>query len=320
MTIFVTGGAGFIGSHLSDYLFEHTSEKLILLDDFSTGREANVSQLLENERVELIHGDIRDEETVEDHVARASTVYHLAAAVGVERVVDDPLKSLRINVDGSGNVIDAAARHGVPTFVASSSEVYGKSPSVPFAETDDRLLGPTTSSRWGYATAKSLDEFLALAHHEESDFPVVIGRFFNIVGPRQSDKYGMVIPKLVGQAINSKPLTVYGDGTQTRSFTHVTDAVETMCQLMESSKSKGEIFNIGASQSVTINELADRIIELTNSESSIEHIPYEEAYGPDFEEPQQRQPDTTKLHSVLGWTPDADIDRIITDVVSDLTE
>ena len=316
MTVLITGGAGFIGSHLVDHFLRETTEQLIVLDDFSTGTATNLSHVDTN-RVELREGDIRDTETVNQAVKDAHEVYHLAAAVGVKNIVDNPLSSLKTNLDGTENVLHAAARDGTPTFIASSSEVYGKSRAVPFSEDDDRTYGPTTSPRWSYATAKAADEFLALGYQAEHDLPVVVGRYFNIVGPRQSGQYGMVIPTFVEQALAGEDLTVYSDGTQTRSFTHVEDAVEITASLLGTATAYGEVYNIGAPNPTSINDLATRVIELTGSESNITHIPLGEVYGEDFEEPDEREPDVSKLKQTLGWVPDTDLDRILQDVIAE---
>ncbi|WP_115864067.1 GDP-mannose 4,6-dehydratase [Halorussus litoreus] len=318
MTILVTGGSGFIGSHLVDHLLSETNESVIVLDDLSTGTADNLAHL-DTDRLEMRDGDVRNAETVADAVIDAGTVYHLAAAVGVENVVENPLASLQTNFKGTENVLEAAAEDGTPVFLASSSEVYGKSEDVPFSETDDAVYGPTTAPRWGYATAKATDEFLALAYHEKHDLPVVVGRYFNIVGPRQTGQYGMVIPTFVDQALAGEDLTVYGDGTQTRSFTHVGDAVEITHELLGNEDAHGEVFNVGAPNPTSINDLAKRVIELTDSDSEIAHVPFEEAYSEDFEEPDQREPDVTKLRNTLGWAPEADLDRILTDVIDERT-
>ncbi|QSG01713.1 GDP-mannose 4,6-dehydratase [Natranaeroarchaeum sulfidigenes] len=314
MTTLLTGGAGFIGSHLIEHILEHSEEQVLVLDDCSTGRTQN---LPESKRVELVNGDVRDQSLVTEHVQRSNYVYHLAAAVGVEKIVDHPLDSLKTNLTGTENVLEAAAEQNVPTFIASSSEVYGKSTAVPFSESDNRVLGPTTSPRWSYASAKAVDEAYGLAYHEEHNFPVVVGRYFNIVGPRQSGQYGMVIPTFVEQALTNEPLTVYGDGTQTRSFTHVEEAVRATYELLRTPTAQGDVYNIGAPQPTSINDLAERVVELTDSDSEIEHIPYEVAYDEDFEEPQQREPDVTLLEETIGWKPETELDRILKDVIAE---
>ena len=317
MRTLVTGGAGFIGSHLTDFLLAETQSEIALFDDFSTGSRENVEHCADHERVEIRDGDVRDPATVKEAVEDADAVYHLAAAVGVKRIVENPLDSLRTNLRGTENVLEAAADDRTPVFVASSSEVYGKSEALPFSESDDRVLGSTDTARWGYATAKAADEFFALAYHEERDLPVVVARFFNTVGPRQTGQYGMVIPTFVEQALAGKPLTVYGDGTQTRCFTHVEDAVAAIYELMNGMDAHGEVFNVGASEPTSINDLARRVIALADSSSEIIHVPFEEVYGPDFEEPDRREPDITKLEETLGWAPNGDLDRILRDVVEE---
>jgi len=317
MEVLVTGGSGFIGSHLAEHVLAATDADVRLVDDFSTGDRENVAALADDDRVVLESTDVRDEAAVREAVSRADAVYHLAAAVGVELVVDDPLRSLRTNVRGTEHVLDAAAEDGTPVFVASSSEVYGKSEAVPFGEEDDRVLGPTTVPRWGYANAKALDECYALAHHAENDLPVVVGRFFNTVGPRQIGDYGMVVPTFVEQALRGDPITVYGDGTQTRSFAHVADAVRVVHDLMTTPEATGRVFNVGSANPVSVNELAERVREVTGSDSRVEHVPFETAYGDDFEEPQDRAPDVSRLRETIGWTPDGDLDRILEDVVAE---
>lgn len=314
MTTLVTGGGGFIGSHLVDYLLANTSETIRILDDFSTGSQANLSHI-ETDRVSVVHGDIRDKDAVERAAEGTQAIFHLAAAVGVQNVVDNPLESLEINLRGTEHVLDVADDEGIPTFIASSSEVYGKSDQIPFSEDGDRVLGSTTVPRWGYASAKAVDEFLGLAHHEERDLPVVVGRYFNIVGPRQTGEYGMVIPRFIEQARSGEQLTVYGDGTQQRSFTHVSDAVEATYELLQTEEAHGEVYNIGSTTPTRINDLAETIIEATGSDSTATHVPFEEVYGEDFEEPERREPDVSKLRNTLGWAPDTGLDTIINDIL-----
>lgn len=316
MTILVTGGGGFIGSHLVDHLLAETSTEIRILDDFSTGDQSNITHI-DFDRVDVIDGDVRNSETVSDAATGADTIYHLAAAVGVEKVVDEPLDSLQTNLKGTENVLEAALAEDASVFIASSSEVYGKSESLPFSEDGDRVLGPVDVPRWGYASAKAVDEFLGLAYHDQHGLPVTVGRYFNIVGPRQVGEYGMVIPTFVEQALANEPLTVYGDGTQQRSFTHVADAVQATHELLEAGEADGEIFNIGAPDPTTINDLAERVIEHTDSASEITHVSFAEAYGEDFEEPDRREPDVTKLRETLGWAPETDLDRILEDVIAE---
>lgn len=319
MSVLITGGAGFIGSHLVDHLLAETDDRVVVLDDFSTGSASNLSHL-DTDRVETVDGDVRDGSLVTDLVAESDSVYHLAAAVGVKTIVENPLDSLRTNLKGTENVLEAATADATPTFIASSSEVYGKSESVPFAEDDDRVYGPTTAPRWGYATAKAADEFLALGHHAEHGLPVVVGRYFNIVGPRQTGQYGMVIPTFVEQALAGNDLTVYGDGTQTRSFTHVAEAVSITHELLTTPEAHGEVFNVGTPDPTSINDLAASVIELTGSDSGITHVPFAEAYSEDFEEPDEREPDVSKLRNVLGRTPTVELDRILRDVIDERTD
>ena len=316
MDVLITGGAGFIGSHLADHLLERTEDRIVVLDDFSTGSAANLAHV-DSDRLVSVDGDVRDSDLVADLIAGVDAVYHLAAAVGVQRIVDDPLSSMRTNLHGTETVLEAAAADGTPTFVASSSEVYGKSDAVPFEEDDDRVYGPVTSPRWSYATAKAADEFLALGYHAEHDLPVIVGRYFNIVGPRQTGQYGMVIPTFVEQALTGEDLTVYGDGTQTRSFTHVVDAVAVTHELLTTPEAHGEVFNIGAPNPVSINELAERVCDLIDTDSEITHVPFEVAYDENFEEPDRREPDVNKLRATLGEAPETDLDRILRDVIAE---
>jgi UDP-glucose 4-epimerase len=320
MSVLVTGGGGFVGSHLVEYYLNNTSRDVRVLDNFATGRRSNLSNFRDNKRLSIKDGDIRDEELVTNLVGEATRVYHLAASVGVKRVLDEPIEALETNLRGTENVLRAAADDGTETFIASSSEVYGKSPSVPFAEDDDCVVGPTTAPRWGYATAKAADEFLALAYQDEFGLPVVVGRLFNVVGPRQVGEYGMVIPRFVQQALNGEPLTVYGDGTQMRSFTHVRDAVTMLHRLMETEQAYGEVINVGTPNPVTIQELAETVIELVNSTASITHVPFEEAYDEDFEEPSERRPDLTKLQSLLDDIPQRGLEAILADVIAEKRE
>lgn len=311
MGVLVTGGAGFVGSHLTEHLLERTDEEVVVLDDFSTGARQNVSRLADRSRVTVVEGDVCDEETVADAVEDADEVYHLAAAVGVQKVVDDPIDAVERNYQGTKTVLEAVADRGVPTFFASTSEVYGKAETGAFREDDDRVIGPTTVPRWTYASSKALDESLALTYADEHDFPVVVGRLFNVVGPRQTGEYGMVVPRFVEQALRGDPLTVYGDGTQVRSFSDVEDVVEILYDLLHEPAAHGEVVNVGSTNPITINELARRVVELTDSDSEITHVPFEEAYGPDFEETDHRAADVSKLERLVGTVPRGDVERII---------
>ncbi|QCC46952.1 GDP-mannose 4,6-dehydratase [Halobellus limi] len=315
MRVLITGGSGFIGSHLVDHLIDTTDADIIVLDDFSTGKRSNIEHI-KSDRLTVREGDIRDESTVRDVVEGADAIYHLAAAVGVKKIIDDPLDSLRTNLSGTENVLKAAENDKTPTFIASSSEVYGKTKDVPFDEEEDRVLGPTASLRWSYATAKAADESMAFGYYREYDLPVVVARFFNIVGPRQTGQYGMVIPTFIDQALSGEPLTVYGDGTQTRSFTHVRDAVSIVYELLQTEEAYGDVYNIGTPEPISINELARRVIEITGSDSEITHIPFEQAYKKDFEEPLHREPDVTKLKKTIGRIPETDLNGILTDIIN----
>jgi UDP-glucose 4-epimerase len=316
MTVLVTGGGGFIGSHLVDHFLEETTDDIRVLDDFSTGKRANLAHI-DDDRLTIVHGDVRDAETVREVAKGADEIYHLAAAVGVQKVVDEPLDSLRTNLQGTEHVLDAALAEDAATYIASSSEVYGKSDSYPFTERDNRVIGPSDVPRWGYATAKAVDEFLGLAYHDEHDLPVVVGRYFNIVGPRQVGEYGMVVPTFVEQALAEDPLTVYDDGTQRRSFTHVADAVRATYELVHTPAAHGEVFNVGSPDPTAINHLAERVLEHTGTDAPIIHVPLEEVYGEDFEEPECRDADVSKLRETLGWAPEMDLDRILEDVVAE---
>lgn len=316
MRILITGGAGFIGSHLVDYIRSTSQADIIIVDNLSTGRKQNISDDIKKS-IQLIDDDIQNTDLIHDVVESVDLVFHLAAAVGVKHIVENPLGSLKTNIIGTENILDATAQTCTPTFLASSSEVYGKSTDVPFTETDDRIIGSTDTPRWGYASAKATDEFLALAYYQELNLPVIIGRFFNIVGPRQTGRYGMVVPRFVNQALANEPITVYGDGTQTRSFTHVQDAVEIVYELMKTEGTMGEVYNIGTPDPITINELAQKIITLTNSTSEIQYIPFEEVYGPNFDEPKHRAPDVSKLKNTLNYAPETDLDQIIRDVIAE---
>jgi UDP-glucose 4-epimerase len=312
-TVLVTGGAGFIGSHLTEALLDRGA-RVIALDDLSTGRAANLDAADRN-GCELVVGSVLDAGLVQRLVARADTVVHLAAAVGVELVLARRLDALRTNVFGSANVLEAAARHGASVMIASTSEVYGKSSACPLPETSDLVVGPPSVTRWSYALAKAVDEVLAHAFHEELGVPTVVVRLFNTVGRRQSPAFGMVVPRLVRQALGGQALTVYGDGTQTRCFCHVDDSVEALLRLLDEPLATGETFNIGSTEEISIGALARRIVERTGSSSLIELVPYAEAYGKGFDDMRRRVPDTSKIAGCTGWRPRRRLDDILTDVI-----
>jgi UDP-glucose 4-epimerase len=313
----VTGGAGFIGSHLSDLLIAH-GDTVDVLDDVSTGRLENVVGLEGNPEFTCTVGSVDDEELVAALVAKADVVVHLAAAVGVRLIVEQPVKAIETNVHCTEVVLAQADAHGKPVLIASTSEVYGKSDALPFREDGDLQMGATSKARWAYACSKAIDEFLALAYWRERSLPVTVVRLFNTVGPRQTGLYGMVVPRLVGQALAGDPLTVYGDGQQTRCFCHVADVVQALHGLLRDPRAWGGVFNVGSRAEVSILELARRVIAVTESDSEIALIPYEEAYAAGFEDMYRRVPDITKVSELIGWSPARSLDDIIRDVVADL--
>ncbi len=320
MRALITGGAGFIGSHLAEALLARGQE-VVVLDDLSTGSLQNILHLMRRPGFEFVLGSIMDEEVVDRVVRGADVVYHLGAAVGVRLVFEQPVRTIETNVKGTTHILDACLRHGRKVFVASTSEVYGKdvrNGTGRFCEDDDITIG--TSIRWCYATSKALDEFLARAYWQEKGLPVVIGRYFNTVGPRQSPAYGMVLPRFVEQALRGQPITVYGDGTQVRSFTWVGDAVEATVRLMETPAAEGRVFNVGSEEAVTIRELAERVRRLAGSTSEIVHIPYEEAYGRGFEDIHYRVPDITRLRRTVGYVPTLSLDEILVRVIADVRQ
>jgi UDP-glucose 4-epimerase len=320
MKCLVTGGAGFIGSHLAQALIARGSE-VVILDDLSTGRAENIASLLGHPRVSIVHGSILDGDLVDHHTAGCAHIYHLAAAVGVKLIFDHPVRTIETNVHGTESVLRAARKHGSRVLIASTSEVYGKDPrnrGGQFGEGDDLTLG--TSLRWGYAASKALDEYLGRAYHREYGVPVVVVRLFNTVGPRQTGAYGMVLPRLVRQALEGRPLTVYGDGSQVRVFLWVGDAVTAVAGLMKHPEAEGKIFNVGGVEPITIKDLAIKVKELTGSPSEIVFIPYERAYGPGFEDIRYRVPDITKLKRLLAFQPTKSLDDVIREVASQYSQ
>jgi UDP-glucose 4-epimerase len=313
-TLLVTGGAGFIGSHLAEAAVA-AGDRVVAVDDLSTGSYRNVAALAGKDAFELVVASVEDATTLETLVREADVVYHLAAAVGVKLIVEDPVHTIETNIRGTEVVLKLANKWRRPAVIASTSEVYGKSERVPYAEEHDMVLGPTTHSRWAYAASKAIDEFLAIAYHRRDGLPVVIARLFNTVGPRQTGRYGMVIPTFVRQAIRSEPITVYGDGTQSRSFTYVGDAVRALLDLPTRPEAFGEVFNVGGGREITIMALAGLVRERTGSSSEIVTVPYDEAYAPGFEDMHRRVPDISKLNRVTGYQPEVDLDEIIDRVV-----
>jgi UDP-glucose 4-epimerase len=312
--VLVTGGAGFIGSHLSELLLA-AGHEVWALDDLSTGSLQNVEQLRENPRFHLVVDSVLSWSIVNELVHRCDVVYHLAAAVGVRLIVEQPVKTLVTNLRGTEIVLDHCHRFGKRVLIASTSEVYGDHrDDTPLEETARRVYGPTTQKRWAYADSKAMDEFLALAHHHEHQLDCVIARLFNTVGPRQSGQYGMVIPRFVQRSLANVPLEIYGDGTQTRCFCHVQDTIRALMGLMDSDSS-GEIFNVGSTNRISILELADRVRALTESTSELTFVPYEKVYDQGIEDMLHRIPSIAKVHAAIGWQPEHDLESILADVV-----
>ena len=308
--ILVTGGAGFIGSHLVERLLGDGCS-VTILDDFSTGRRENIAHLAAPGRLQVVQDSVENAATVGVLMANCEVVYHLAAAVGVQLIIDQPVRTIRSIIHGTEVVLDAAYRFGRPVMITSSSEVYGKGAKVPFSEDDDVVVGATRFSRWCYSYAKGVDEFLGLAYHKQFGLPVTIVRLFNTVGPRQVGMYGMVLPRFVAAAVANKPLEVYGDGKQTRCFCHVSDVVDALVRLMDSPGGVGQVFNLGGVEEISINELAQRVIAIAGSKSTISHIPYAKAYGQDFDDLPRRVPRLDKLRSVIEFSPKFNLDQII---------
>jgi UDP-glucose 4-epimerase len=311
----ITGGAGFIGSHLAEHLLEQGSE-VFVLDDLSTGAHRNVEPLRERPGFHLIVDSVLSPSVVSELVYKCDVVYHLAAAVGVRLIVEQPVHTMVTNVQGTETVLEYCNNYGKRVLIASSSEVYGDHRDErPLVEDDRRVYGPVTERRWLYADSKAMDEFLALAFHQERGLDCVIARFFNTVGPRQSGQYGMVIPRFVERALAGAPLEVHGDGLQTRSFCHVSDTVRAVVSLMEARSISGEIFNIGSADRVRILDLANRVLELTRSRSEIEFVPHSKVYGLGIEDVLHREPSVDKILAAIGWRPSLDLDRVLADVI-----
>jgi UDP-glucose 4-epimerase len=317
MQILVTGGAGFIGSHLVDQLLSE-GHSILALDNISTGNLKNLSNNAGNAKCRIIQGSILDQELLATLVSNVDYIFHLAAAVGVFNIVDNPLSSLLTNIRGTENVFEAALTKNTPVFLSSSSEVYGKNTSDSLKESDDRVLGSPTTLRWSYSEAKAIDETLAFAYWTEKRLPTRIVRFFNTVGPRQVGAYGMVIPRFVSMALKNEPITIYGNGEQTRCFGHVYDVIDAVVSVAFSENTIGKVINIGNNFEISMNDLAKKIIEETGSKSEIKYIPYSEAYGDGFEDMERRVPNIDLIKSLTGWQPKRDLTQIIKDVAEDL--
>ncbi len=316
MRALITGGAGFIGSHLAEALLA-AGHRVTVIDNLSTGSIQNIEPLKAQAGFKYVVGDITNEPLLAELVDDCDVVFHLAAAVGVKLIVEEPVRTIETNVHGTEVVLKHANKKKKLVILASTSEVYGKSTDVPFHEDADLVLGPTPKHRWAYACSKAIDEFLALAYWKERKLPVVIVRFFNTVGPRQTGRYGMVIPNFVRQALAGQPITVHGDGSQTRSFCHVRDVVGALLRLMDEPRAVGEVFNVGNSQEISIMALAERVRALTASGSPIVTIPYDQAYESGFEDMPRRVPDLSKIHGLIGYEPRTDLDAILADVIDD---
>jgi nucleoside-diphosphate-sugar epimerase len=314
MRAVITGGAGFIGSHLAERLLAD-GHHVTVVDNLSTGSLTNVRHLLADPAFELVTESVLDEALMGYLVQRCDRVYHLAAAVGVRWIIDHPLLSIRTNIRATEVVLEQASRYEKPVLIASTSEVYGKNDSGPLREDDDSIIGSTRIARWLYANSKATDEFLALAYHREQGLPVVIVRFFNTIGPRQTGQYGMVVPRFVQQALRDEPLTVYGDGQQTRCFTDVRDTVEAVVRLMETPAAVGEVFNVGNSAEVTIEELARRVVRRTGSTAPLRYVPYEQVYEQGFEDMRRRVPDGSKLRATIGFAPEIPLDHALDSII-----
>jgi UDP-glucose 4-epimerase len=314
MKVLITGGAGFIGSHLADHLVAQGHD-VSVIDNLSTGRWANVEHLEGHERFRCYVDDVRNEALTEELIRAADHVYHLAASVGVRLIIDRPTESLVNNVVSTEIVLKLASRYRRRVLLASTSEVYGKSRKHWYEESDDRVIGPTEKARWGYAASKALDEYLAFAYFTETQLPVVIARLFNTVGPRQTGQYGMVIPRFVSQALRGEPLTVFGDGTQTRCFAHVRDVAPALAQLMVHPRAAGKVVNVGSQEEVSMRDLAARVVEMTQSTSAVRLVPYEEAYPAGFEDMQRRVPDLGRIRELIGFEPRLRLDDILREVI-----
>jgi UDP-glucose 4-epimerase len=313
MRVFITGGAGFIGSHLADYYLA-AGHTITILDNFSTGSITNIAHL--EGKITTVDGDIRNIELVESLTKEADLVLHMAAALGVNTILESPLESMSTNITGSEVVLHAAARFNKRIIIASTSEIYGKNPKQPLSEGDDRVVGSPQKIRWTYSDAKAIEEAMAFALHQEKNLAVTTVRLFNTVGPRQTGRYGMVVPRFVHAAMNNQPITIYGDGTQSRVFCHVADAVQAIATMAATDSTIGEVYNVGGTGEVTIKQLADQVLAITQSQSIITYTPYSDAYSAGFEDIQRRVPDISKIKSAINWAPIKDLQQIIRDIAA----
>jgi UDP-glucose 4-epimerase len=311
MRVFITGGAGFIGSHLADH-YVAAGDQVTILDNFSTGSKTNIAHL--EGKVSTVDGDIRNVELVESLIKDADLVLHMAAALGVNTILESPLESMSTNITGSEVVLNAAAKFNKRIIIASSSEIYGKNPKQPLSETDDRVVGAPQKIRWTYSDAKAIEEAMAFVLHQEQNLPVTTVRLFNTVGPRQTGRYGMVVPRFVHAALNNEPITIYGDGTQSRVFCHVADAVQAIAAMAATDLTIGDVYNVGGTGEVTVKQLAEQVLATTGSQSQITYAPYSEAYPAGFEDIQRRVPDISKIKSAINWVPTKDLKQIIRDI------
>jgi UDP-glucose 4-epimerase len=316
MRALITGGAGFIGSHLADRLLDR-GDQVVLLDDLSTGRLSNIEHLNGCSDAEFVLGSILNTDLVDKVASRVDTIFHLAAAVGVDLIVENPLESLITNIRGTETVVEKAHKYGKRILVMSTSEIYGKNTSDSLSEDDDRILGSPLKSRWSYSEAKAIDEILAYTYWREKGLETIIIRLFNTVGPRQTGSYGMVVPRFVGQALRHQPLTIFGNGTQTRCFCHVSDVVGGLIALSEHPEAFGRVFNLGGTEEISIGDLAERIIELAGSDSEVNYIPYDTAYEEGFEDMTRRVPNTDRARRLVGFEPSVGLDDIILSVIAD---
>ena len=313
MRILITGGSGFVGSHLTEKLLED-GHSVVVLDNLTTGHFKNLEKISTNPNFQFVDGSVLDSKKLQDLITGINYIFHLAAAVGVFNIVKKPLDSLLVNIRGTENILELANKYKIPVLITSSSEVYGKNTKDSLSENDDRIIGSPTILRWSYSEAKAIDESLAMAYFVEHKLPIRIVRFFNTVGPRQVGNYGMVVPRFIEMALNNQPITIYGDGTQTRCFGHIFDVIEGLVKVAFSEKTIGEVVNIGNNKEISILDLAKRIIEKTNSKSQIKFVDYKDAYGEGFEDMERRVPNIQRILELTGWQPQRDLDQIIEDV------